>query len=147
MDRSFAYIESVPALVWNLISDIEGMGRFSPENTGGRWTSGTPGTVGAKFKGTNRHGLIRWNTHCTVVESVPGQRFAFDSDEPKARWTYIVEPSGIGTLLTETREIYARPALYVRLLSGSGLLGRDRDALMQSGMDTTLTRIKAFLES
>ncbi|XGU21750.1 SRPBCC family protein [Rhodococcus sp. 3Y1] len=73
--------------MWKVVSDIEGMGRFSPENTGGTWTSGTPGTVGAKFKGTNKHGLIRWSTHCTVVDVVDCRRFSFESDEPKARWT------------------------------------------------------------
>ena len=84
---------------------------FSPENTGGTWTSGTPGTVGAKFKGTNKQCLIRWSTHCTVVDVVDCRRFSFESDEPKARWTFVLEPSGTGTVLTETREIYATPAL------------------------------------
>lgn len=132
--------------MWEVVGDLEGMGRFSPENTGGKWTSGTPGTVGAKFTGTNRHGLIRWSTHCTVVDVVDGQKFSIEVDESKARWTYLVEPSGMGTLLTETREIYATPALYVRMMSGSGLLGRGRDQLMQAGMETTLERIKFFVE-
>ncbi|CAN5210312.1 SRPBCC family protein [soil metagenome] len=147
METASAYIEATPVSVWKVVSDSEGMGRFSPENTGGTWTSGTPGTVGAKFKGTNKHGLIRWSTHCTVVDVVDCRRFSFESDEPKARWTFVLEPSGTGTVLTETREIYATPALYVRMMSGSGLLGRGRDQLMQTGMETTLARIKAFLES
>lgn len=129
-----------------MVSDLEGMGRFSPENTGGKWTSGKPGTVGAKFTGTNKHGLIRWSTRCTVTEVVDGQKFSFEVDDSKTRWTFLVEPSGTGTLLTETREVFAKTSLYVRIVSGSGLLGRNRDQLMQSGIETTLARIKGFLE-
>lgn len=132
--------------MWAAVSDLEGMGRFSPENTGGTWTSGKPGTVGAKFIGTNKHGLIRWSTRCTVIEVVDGQKFSFEVDDSKTHWTFLVEPSGAGTLLTETREIFAKTSLYVRIVSGSGLLGRNRDQLMQSGIETTLTRIKEHLE-
>ncbi|MCJ0906843.1 SRPBCC family protein [Rhodococcus sp. ARC_M6] len=146
MERASAYIEATPSAVWAVVSDLEGMGRFSPENTGGKWTSGKPGTVSAKFIGTNKHGLIRWSTRCTVTEVVDGQKFSFEVDESKARWTFLVEPSDAGTLLTETREVFASAPLHVRILSGSGVLGRGRDQLMQSGIETTLTRIKAFLE-
>ncbi|MFE4500655.1 SRPBCC family protein [Rhodococcus sp. NPDC056743] len=146
MDRSSAFIEAAPDAVWALVSDLEGIGRFSPENTGGAWTSGKPGTVGATFKGTNKHGLVRWSTHCTVTEVVGGQKFSFEVDESKARWSFLVEPSGTGTLLTETREIFATAPLYVRILSGSGVLGRDRDRIIQAGIDTTLARIKMHLE-
>lgn len=132
--------------MWEVVRDIEGMGRFSPENTGGTWRSGTPGTVGAQFTGTNRHGFMRWTTHCTVVDVVDGRTFSFEVNEPKARWTFHLEPSGTGTMLTQTREIYATPALYVRFTSRSGLLGKNRDHLVQTGMETTLARIKAFLE-
>jgi hypothetical protein len=46
--------------VWQLISDLPGMGRFSPENTGGRWTRGDGPVVGAVFRGTNARGRRRW---------------------------------------------------------------------------------------
>ncbi|MGG7100766.1 SRPBCC family protein [Rhodococcus sp. 24CO] len=146
MDRASAYIEATPDAVWVLVSDLEGMGRFSPENTGGAWTSGKPGTVGATFKGTNKHGPVRWSTRCTITEVVGGQKFAFEVAESKARWSFLVESSGTGTLLTETREIFATAPLYVRMLSGSGVLGRDRDHIMAAGIDTTLARIKMHLE-
>lgn len=146
MDRASAYIEATPDSVWTLVSDLEGMGRFSPENTGGAWTSGNPGSVGATFKGTNKHGLVRWSTHCTITEVVGGQKFSFEVDESKARWSFLVEPSGTGTLLTETREIFATAPRYVRILSGSGVLGRGRNQIIAAGIDTTLARIKMHLE-
>lgn len=146
MDRASVRIEAAPSAVWDVVTDITGFGRFSPENTGGRWTGGQPMSVGATFTGGNRHGLIRWTTHCTVVDVVAGQKFSFEVDESKARWTYLVEPSGTGTRVTETREIYGTPALHVRLVQRSKLIGRNRNALMQSGMQTTLARMKGYLE-
>ncbi|CAG7589242.1 uncharacterized protein YndB with AHSA1/START domain [Rhodococcus percolatus] len=147
VDSARILIDVPPGEVWDVVTDVEGMGRFSPENTGARWTSGTPVTVGARFVGANRHGAVRWKTHCTVVDIVPGQRFSFEADEPKARWTYHLEPSGAGTLVTETREIYATPVWWVRLVQKSKVLGSNRDQLMQDGMRQTLERMKVALES
>ncbi|MGW0040799.1 SRPBCC family protein [Rhodococcus sp. NPDC003348] len=146
MDVASIEVAAAPDRVWDVVTDIAGYNRFSPENTGGRWTGGAPVTVGATFTGTNRHGLMRWKTHCTVVEVIPGQRFSFQSDEPKARWSYLVEPADAGSRITETREIYGTPAWYVRLVQRSTLIGRDRDTLMQAGMHDTLAAMKAHLE-
>lgn len=146
MDTASIEVAAPATRVWDLVTDIAGYHRFSPENTGGRWTGGEPVTVGATFTGTNRHGPVRWTTHCTVVDVVPGQRFSFQSDEPKARWTYELEPCDAGTRITETREIYGTPAWYVRLVQRSTLIGRDRDALMRAGMRDTLAAMKARLE-
>ncbi|EME15630.1 SRPBCC family protein [Rhodococcus triatomae] len=147
MDVANIEVEAPPSRVWDLVTDIAGYHRFSPENTGGHWTGGEPVTVGATFTGGNRHGMIRWTTHCTVVDVLPGQRFSFQSDEPKARWTYEVQPTETGTRITETREIYGTPAWYVRLIQRSRLIGSDRDALMQQGMHDTLTAMKRYLEN
>ncbi|MBC2641295.1 MULTISPECIES: SRPBCC family protein [unclassified Rhodococcus (in: high G+C Gram-positive bacteria)] len=146
MDRASIVIDVPPAAVWDVVTDVEGMGRFSPENTGARWRSGTPATVGARFVGANRHGPVRWKTHCTVVDVIPEQKFSFEADEPKARWTYHLEPSGTGTRVTETREIYATPVWWVRLVQKSKVLGSNRDQLMQNGMRQTLERMKVALE-
>ncbi|MFF0818566.1 SRPBCC family protein [Rhodococcus sp. NPDC003318] len=146
MDTASIEVGAAPTRVWDLVTDIAGYHRFSPENTGGHWTGGEPVTVGATFTGRNRHGLVRWTTHCTVVDVVAGQRFSFQSDEPKARWTYLVEPTETGSRITETREIYATPAWYVRMVQRSTLIGSDRDALMQAGMRETLAKMKAHLE-
>lgn len=146
MDLATIDVDAPPSRVWDLVTDIAGYHRFSPENTGGRWTGGEPVTVGATFTGSNRHWLIRWTTHCTVVDVVPGRRFSFESDEPKARWTYEVEPTATGSRITETREIYGTPVLYVRLVQRSHLIGSNRDGLMQQGMRDTLAAMKAELE-
>jgi hypothetical protein len=57
--------------VYALIADVTRMDQWSPEAAGARWTRGEPGTVGARFRGRNRNGLLRWSTDCTVTAVEP----------------------------------------------------------------------------
>ncbi|WP_201377578.1 SRPBCC family protein, partial [Mycobacterium intracellulare] len=74
------HINASPQTVWQLISDVTQIGRFSPETFEAQWLDGATGpTVGAKFRGhvkRNEKGPIYW-THCTVTECEPGKVFAF----------------------------------------------------------------------
>lgn len=147
MDEVTTTIDAHPDRVWALVTDITRMGEWSPENTGGRWSGGATGpAVGARFVGWNRHGLVRWPTRCRVVECEEPRRFAFAVSESRMTWGWRLEPDGAGTRLTQWRERTARPALPVRALTASGLLGRDREAMMVQGMHRTLAAVKAAAE-
>ncbi|MFD4369571.1 SRPBCC family protein [Rhodococcus sp. NPDC058521] len=146
MDSVSIHIDAPASEVWDLVTDVSGMGRFSPENTGARWTAGTPAEVGSRFTGSNRHGWVRWSTQCVVVESVPEELFSFEVHQSKTRWTYQLEPSDTGTLVTESRAKFGSPPLYVQLIQKTKLLGRGRDELMRDGMQRTLESMKTELE-
>jgi hypothetical protein len=94
-----------PDALYAMVSDVTRTGEWSPENTGGRWIGPATGpVVGARFRGSNRRGLRRWSTKCTVVAADPGERFAFDvafAGIPVARWSYGFAPDGDGTVVTE----------------------------------------------
>jgi len=50
-------IAASPEAVWALVTDLERMGEWSPENQGGNWVApATEAAVGAIFKGSNSHG-------------------------------------------------------------------------------------------
>lgn len=88
-------VAAAPEAVWDLVSDLPGMGRFSPEATGGRWVRGQGPAVGSVFRGTNAQGRRRWSTRSTVVEAERGRAFAFEvasAGLPVARWSYRIEP-------------------------------------------------------
>lgn len=147
MDESTVTIEAPPERVWELVTDIARMGEWSPESTGGRWTRGATGpAVGARFVGSNRHGRIRWNTHCRVVECTAPSRFAFTVAESRMTWGWRLEPDGDGTRLTQWRDRTGQPNIAVRALAASGLLGRDRERSMVEGMHRTLAGVKAAAE-
>jgi uncharacterized protein YndB with AHSA1/START domain len=148
VDEAAVTIDAPPERVWALVTDIARMGEWSPENRGGRWTHGATGpAVGARFTGRNRHGRVRWSTRCRVVECTVPSRFAFEVRESGMRWGWRLDPEGGGTRLTQWRD-RARPApVPVRLITRSGLLGRDRERLMRDGMHRTLAAVKSAAEA
>jgi hypothetical protein len=56
------------------------------------------------FSGSNRHGLFHWTTRCVVVESRPGEAFAFDVTYfglSVSRWRYALIAVEGGTRVEE----------------------------------------------
>jgi uncharacterized protein YndB with AHSA1/START domain len=134
--------------LYDLVTDVANMGRLSPECTGGSWLDGATGpAAGARFKGTNKRGFVRWSTRCTVVAAERGREFTFETPDSGARWSYRFEPDGDVTHVTEAREMYMeRPRLasfFATLLLG-GTDSHDRE--MNAGLRATLERLKALAE-
>jgi uncharacterized protein YndB with AHSA1/START domain len=137
-----------PERVFDLVSDVTRIGRYSPETFEAEWIEGATGpAVGAKFRGhvkRNGKGPIYWTT-CTVLECEPGREFAFgvgSPDRPLNIWRYHLEPSGDGTDVTESFQLADRA--WLRLYWA--LLGWARGRTNREGMQTTLERIKAEVE-
>ncbi|RZT88271.1 uncharacterized protein YndB with AHSA1/START domain [Pseudonocardia sediminis] len=147
MDQATATIASPPEQVWRMVTDITRMGEWSPEATGGRWRDGASGPeTGARFVGSNRHGRIRWNTHCRVTECEPPSRFTFVVGESATAWGWILEPDGEGTKVTHWRERVGKTNPLVTALQKSGIIGRDRETLMADGMRRTLDAVRSAAE-
>jgi hypothetical protein len=141
-------IEASPEVLYDLVSDPANMGRLSPECTGGRWLDGASGpAVGARFKGTNKRGIARWSTKCTVVAAERGREFAFEVGESGMQWRYRFEPDGTGTLVTESRTA-SKPYPFIAKAFTTVLLGGvERHAQeLRAGMAATLQRLKVLAE-
>lgn len=99
-------ISASPTVLYDMVSDLTRMGEWSPEATGGGWTSGSlPGIVGARFSGSNANGKKRWKTISIVDEAEPGKSFAFRvvvGPIKIARWGYRFDALDGGTKVTET---------------------------------------------
>ncbi len=143
------HIKASPERVYELVSDVTRMGEWSPECYRCRWLGETKGPVaGARFKGYNRRGWLRWWTTCTVTEAEPGGAFAFETHSVpfkgmQTRWRYQMEPSEGGTLLTESFRALWHFRIVIRLAFGGS---RRRQAQMEEGVRRTLDRIKAIAE-
>ena len=139
-----------PDAIWELVSDVTKIGRYSPETFEAEWLDGATGpAVGATFRGhvkRNQKGPTYWTT-CTVTASEPGKEFAFavGSSLEKAlnTWRYVIEPAGDGADVTESFTL--KPNLPLKLYWA--LLGWARGKTNRNGMRTTLERIKAEVES
>ena len=134
--------------IWDLVSDVTKIGRYSPETFEAEWLDGATGpAVGARFRGhvkRNGWGPTYWTT-CTVTKCEPGRNFAFgvgSADKPLNVWSYRLEPSGEGTDVTESFEL--SPVLPLRIYWA--VLGWARGRTNREGMQATLERIKAEVE-
>lgn len=108
-----AWIDVLPEVAYDAVSDVTQMGRWSPESTGARVARPADAAyVGMHFVGSNKRGPARWQTRCTVTAAERGRRFAFEVGRwgiaplllpvSVATWSYDFEPQDGGTLVTET---------------------------------------------
>ena len=94
-------IDAVQLTVYELISDITRMGDWSPECYRCEWLNGaTAAAVGARFRGHNRLGKVRWHTEAIVTVADPGREFAFTTLHKEGReetlWRYQIGQVGAG---------------------------------------------------
>jgi uncharacterized protein YndB with AHSA1/START domain len=135
--------------VWDLVSDVTQIGRYSPETFEAEWLGGATGPeVGARFRGhvkRNGRGPTYWTT-CEVVASEPGREFAFavqTGGKPTNTWRYEIEEAGDGCDVTESFRLADNPALRLYWFA----LGWARGRTNRDGMRTTLERIRAVAEA
>lgn len=139
--------------IWRSVTDVTSTGERSDECQHVEWLPDGPdeAVVGARFRGRNRSGLARWSRVCEVVESVPGQVFAFrtvpERLDPSRRdsttWRYELHTQHDGTLVRHSYEITRMPLRPFQLLYGI-LLDHHRD--MRPAMAHTLDALALQLE-
>jgi hypothetical protein len=143
-------VDATPTALYDVVSDIRRMGEWSPECRRCVWIDGaTRPVVGARFKGSNRRGMVRWSTKPRVVVADPGLEFAFVTTHlgrDATRWSYRFEPTSGRTNVTESFEMLRDMAWYLRF-ADRWLMGvRDRKADLETNMSETLGRLKAAIE-
>lgn len=147
-DSVTVHMEAPADRIWELVSDVTRIGRYSPETFEAEWLDGATGpAAGARFRGhvkRNGRGPTYWTT-CTVTECEPGRTFAFGVGSPARPlnvWRYDLEPVEGGTSVTESFSL----ARTVPLRLYWALLGWARGRTNRDGMRATLERIKAEVE-
>jgi len=142
-------IAASPSAVFAALTDITRMGEWSSENHHNEWNDGFDhAVVGATYTGHNRHGDKEWTTESEIVELVPDERFFFDCNSRGfvfAKWGYAIEPTESGCRVTEYAQDLRPPEALERSASISGVA--DRAAHNRAGMEATLERLAATLES
>ena len=144
------HMSASPERIWDAVSDVTRIGRYSPETFEAEWLGGATGpAVGARFRGhveRNGRGPTYWTT-CIVTASEPGREFAFGvgmGDRPPVNvWRYQLEVTDNGTDVTESFQLAENWAMRAYWT----LFGWARGKTNRNGMRTTLERIKADVES
>ena len=133
-----------PETLYDLVSDVTQMARWSPETVATRWLGDARGAaVGARFAGTNRLGRLTWTTKPTVTAARRGAVFAFKvPGRSGPTWTYTFTPAPEGTTVTESVVQERRSPLLIRVLQRRAGV-KDRADHLRAGMSTTLERLAA----
>ena len=65
-------VDADPDAVWDVVRDVTRVGEWSHECRGVKWLDGaTEAVPGARFRGRNRAGIVRWGRVCEVIEASP----------------------------------------------------------------------------
>ena len=135
--------------IWEVITDVPHIGRYSPEVFEAEWLDGATGpALGARFRGhvrRNEIGPVYWTT-CRVTACEPGREFGFEvlvGDRAVNNWHYRLTPSQGSTDVTESFHLNASPLVSLYSVFGGQL--RKRRNLRD--MRKTLERIKAVVET
>ena len=140
-------VDAPPDRVYDVVTDVTRMGEWSPETAKCEWIDGARGpAVGARFKGTNKRGFVKWSTKPTVVAADPGREFAFEVG-PDIRWSYQFAADGTGTKITESFEMLRDIRWYYAFAERWLMRIDDRRADLERGMAETLQRIKQVVEA
>ena len=140
-------IDAPPGAVWELLSDLRNMARWSPQVVRtfvrGRGEVG----VGTRLFNINRRKLLFWPTQAMIVRFSPQKEIAFRIKENFVVWSYELEETAAGTRVTARREApHGVSDLSVGLtkaaLGGVEQFSRE----LVEGMNQTLRRIKADAE-
>lgn len=140
-------IAAPPELVYDLITDVTRMGEWSPECYRCEWLDGaTAAATGARFRGYNRLGRLKWERTAIVDTADRGREFAFTTvNDPSGRretqWRYTLQPSASGTLLTESFQF-----LWCSVVNRATELFLPRGRQVTRGIEETVRRIKAAAE-
>ncbi|MBT96325.1 MAG: hypothetical protein CL431_10215 [Acidimicrobiaceae bacterium] len=132
-----------PRQVWDLITDLANMGRWSPENDGGKWLTkdGEP-KLGARFIGNNSWEGNKWIAPVKITEFNEPKRFAFKMRFPfigGSDWSFDIEPTSEGCKVTQTWVDRRKKALVVIGGKVSGVA--DRAPHTRMSMETTLEKL------
>ena len=134
--------------VFALVTDLPGMGAFSPENTGGVWLGRRAApALGAKFRGTNAQGEKSWSTMSRVTVFERDARFAFKVTAvgiPVATWSYELEALDGATKVTESWT--DNRSKFFKKISQAVSNVSDRTSYTAVSIEQTLAAMKAHLE-
>jgi len=141
-------VRRTPDVVWDAVADPRRIVSWSPEAHGVSDTGSAAGPmpVGATFSGENRHGFFRWTTRCVVVESTPGEAFAFDVTYlglSVARWRYALSSVDVGTRVEE--QWWDTRGAAMKALGSVGTGVADRRTHNERTMRATLAALAADL--
>lgn len=137
--RTEVVVDADPDAVWDVVRDPTRVGEWSHECVSATWLGGaTHAEPGARFRGRNHQGLLRWGRVCEVLSAddhelvwrtVPTTLYPDSSI-----WRIRVEPADGGTRLIQTFEVVRGPKILDPIYATIAPNHRDRDAALRGDL-------------
>jgi uncharacterized protein YndB with AHSA1/START domain len=130
-----------PQAVWSIVSDPTRVGEWSHECFTAEWLDGADApAIGARFRGTNKSGSVRWSRPCTIRLFDPERRFGFLTDGgvmgDNSEWCITLTPvDGGGTRIAQYFRIVSGRLVVDRLLYAFIKAHRDRSAALRGDLE------------
>jgi len=142
-------ISRSPEDLYDLVSDITRMGRWSPVCKECWWDEGAGPEVGSWFSGRNVLPERTWETRSEIVVADRGREFAFVVNGTWTRCGYVFAPVDGGTQLTESWEFLPGGLAMFEERFGTDAEAQvaDRLELARTGIPATLAAIKRDAEA
>ena len=130
-----------PGAVWRIVADVTRTGEWSHECRRVRWLGPAAAPVpGARFRGSNRFGWLRWRRVCEVLAADLPRELAWrtvstplypDSTE----WRIGLQPAGTGTRITESYQVVRLPPAWLdRLMALANPSHTDRAGALKNDL-------------
>jgi plastocyanin len=151
-DTVSLHMAARPEDVYAFVSDVTRTPEISPEILECTWLDGATGpAVGARFKARNKvPNRPSWPNKPVMTVVEPGRKVAWARTEAfggTVEWTYTFEPDGDGTLVTESYEVTKPLSPIGWFIIGTLFARKDRRTDLRNGMNETLQRLRAVVES
>jgi len=155
-------VAASPSVLYDMVSDVTRMGEWSPECRRCRWESDVGEGVGSRFVGSNYESDAatgrewNWDMSCEVTAADRPHRFGWSVlteawDIETSVWTFLFEPHGDRTVMTETF-VMKRPPTGLQVLLDRrtpdeqlAMIANRRERL-DAGIGATLAALKASAE-
>lgn len=122
--------------VWQIIADPTRTGEWSHECHHVAWL-GTASTAapGARFRGRNRSGWLRWNRTCEILAVDPPHHIAWRTIPTlmfvdATDWHISLEPVGAGTRIVQTFQVTRCPSWWEWIVARANRRHIDRSAAL-----------------
>ena len=142
-------VAASPEAVWAVIADVTRVGEWSGECRGCMWVDGADAPeAGARFRGRNRRGGLRWSRLSEVVladrpHTLVWRTIARVPYLDSSEWRVSLVEDGTGTRVTQSFHVLTIPRLMERLIWLVMPAHRDRT----TDLAEDLARLKDVVES
>ena len=147
------HVDKDPDDMWDLVTDVDRIGEWSPECSGAEWLDGGAPRPGARFRGRNEFaGGFKSTVTCVVTDAIRPTVFEWvvldpseDPERPGSIWRYELVPGTSGAR-TKVRHTFVHGPGDTGLKRGMQQSPADAEAILTERLETLRKHMTITIE-